>query len=104
MYWAEYPLGVNLPPASKTMASQTREVLCSDCEALNAAFDELGFEWQWDPDLYASLAGIEDERERVAAYLRQHQPHLLQVYDLGNLCDAILAARHHHGGPFAVAA
>jgi hypothetical protein len=86
------------------MASQSREFLCNDCEALNAAFDELGFEWQWDPDLYAALGSIEDERERVCAYLRQHQPHLLQVYDLGNLCDAILAARHHHGGPFAVAA
>jgi hypothetical protein len=86
------------------MVTQTREVLLNDCEALNAAFDELGFEWQWDPELYASLATIEDERERVTAYLRQHQPHLLQVYDVGSLCDAILAARRRHAGPFAAAA
>ena len=86
------------------MATPTREVLCSDCEALNAAFDELGLEWQWDPDLYASLAAIEGERERLTAYVRQNQPHLLQVYDVGQLCDAILAARHSHTSPFAAAA
>ena len=86
------------------MASQSREYLWNDCEALNAAFDELGFEWQWDPALYAKLGNIEDERERVGAYLRQNQAHLLQVYDLGNLCDAILAARRRHRAPFATAA
>jgi hypothetical protein len=86
------------------MATQSREVLCNDCEALNAAFDELGFEWQWDPELYASLATIEDERERVTAYLRQYQSHLLQVYDVGQLCDAILAARRSRAAPFAAAA
>ena len=42
------------------MTVEKREILQADCEALNAAFDELGFEWQWDPDLYASLATIED--------------------------------------------
>jgi hypothetical protein len=86
------------------MATQTREVLYHDCEALNAAFDELGFEWQWDPDLYASLATIDDERERLSAYLRQNQAHLLQVYDVGLLCDAILAARRNLAGSFATAA
>jgi hypothetical protein len=86
------------------MATQTREVLYHDCEALNAAFDELGFEWQWDPDLYASLATIDDERERLSAYLRQNQAHLLQVYDVGLLCDAILAARRNLAGSFAAAA
>jgi len=86
------------------MATQTREILRSDCEALNAAFDDLGFEWQWDPDLYASLATIEDERERLTAYLRQNQPHLLQIYDVRELCDAILAARGRRAGPVAAAA
>jgi len=86
------------------MTVEKREILQADCEALNAAFDELGFEWQWDPDLYASLATIEDERERVGAYLRQHQPHLLQVYDVGLLCDAILSARHRQAHPMAAAA
>jgi len=86
------------------MAPQTREVLYNDCQALNAAFDELGFEWQWDPDLYASLATIDDERERLGAYLRQNQAHLLQVYDLGPLCDAILAARRNLADSLAAAA
>ena len=86
------------------MTVEKREILQADCEALNAAFDELGFEWQWDPELYASLATIEDERERVGAYLRQNQAHLLQVYDVGLLCDAILAARRNLAGSFAAAA
>ena len=86
------------------MTGTTRELLQADCEALNAAFDELGFEWQWDPDLYASLATSGDERERVSAYVRQHQPHLLKVYDIGALCDAIVAARPRHATPMAAAA
>ncbi len=86
------------------MTVEKREILQADCEALNAAFDELGFEWQWDPDIYASLATIEDERERVGAYLRQNQPHLLQVYDVALLCDAILSARHRQAHPMAAAA
>jgi len=86
------------------MTANNRELLQADCEALNAAFDELGFEWQWDPDLYASLATSGDERERVGAYVRQHQPHLLQVYDIGALCDAIVAARQRHVAPVAAAA
>ena len=86
------------------MTGTTRELLQADCEALNAAFDELGFEWQWDPDLYASLATSGDERERVSAYVRQHQPHLLKVYDIGALCDAIVAARQRHATPMAAAA
>ena len=48
------------------MAVENREILQADCEALNAAFDELGFEWQWDPDLYASLATIAQELEDSA--------------------------------------
>ena len=86
------------------MPSQSRQFLFNDCEALNAAFDELGLEWQWDPELYAALGGIEDEHERVGAYLRQNQPHLLRVYDLGTLCDTIVAARRRHVGSFAAAA
>ena len=86
------------------MTGTTRELLQADCEALNAAFDELGFEWQWDPDLYASLATSGDERERVSAYVRQHQPHLLKVDDIGALCDAIVAARQRHATPMAAAA
>ena len=86
------------------MTANSRELLRADCEALNAAFDELGFEWQWDPDLYASLATSGDERERVGAYVRQHQPHLLKMYDIGALYDAIVAARQCHVAPMAGAA
>lgn len=74
------------------MANDTRTALHADCECFNAAFLELGFEWQWDPDLYASLGSIADERERVATYVRQYQAHLLRAYDLDFLCNAILGA------------
>jgi hypothetical protein len=78
--------------------------LHDECHALNAAFDELGFEWQWDPELYASLADIGDERERLAAYVSEHHAHLLKVYDLTFLCDAIVTARRQHRPPFGAAA
>jgi hypothetical protein len=81
-----------------------RDALHHDCECFNAAFLELGFEWQWDPELYASLGRISGERERVATYVREHQPHLLRAYDLGFLCDVILAARRQHRPPLAAAA
>ncbi len=68
-----------------------------ECAAFNAAFDELGIEWHWDPALYASLRTIADERERLCTYVREHQPHLMKAYDLQFLCDAILEARRRHG-------
>jgi len=74
------------------------------CAAFNAAFEDLGFDWQWDAELYASLAAITDERERLCTYLREQQSHLLKAYDLGFLCDAILEAREHHRNPLRVAA
>ena len=76
----------------------------AECAAFNAAFDELGIEWQWDPALYASLRSISDERERLTAYLREYQSHLLKAYDLQFLCDAILEARRRHGQTLARAA
>ena len=76
----------------------------AECAAFNAAFDELGIEWQWDPALYASLRSISDERERLTAYLREYQSHLLKAYDLQFLCDAILEARRRHGQALARAA
>ena len=87
------------------MANDTpRDTLHADCERFNAAFLELDLEWQWDPERYASLASIADERDRVATYLREYQPHLLRAYDLGFLCDAVLDARRQHRPPLAAAA
>jgi hypothetical protein len=90
----DYAGGDSTACTETTMADY--RTLHDDCEALNAAFDELGFEWQWDPKLYASLGSGADERDRVSAYLREYQPHLLHMYDLAQLCDAIEAARQRH--------
>lgn len=85
-------------------ATRTATTLHDDCEALNAAFAELDLEWQWDPQLYASLASVDGERARVCAYLTRHQPHLSKVYDIASLCDQVLAARHRHSAPAEAAA
>ncbi len=60
-------------------------------QAYNAAFDELGLNWQWDPATYARLPG--SDRERVRAYLQQEQPHLLRAYEPDFLADAIENAK-----------
>jgi hypothetical protein len=86
------------------MANETRNTLHDDCECFNAAFLELGFDWQWEPELYAALGAIADERERVATYVRRHQAHLLRAYDLDFLCDAILGVRRQHPPQLAAAA
>ena len=86
------------------MANEIRNTLHDDCECFNAAFLEFGFDWQWEPDLYASLGSIPDERERVATYVRRYQAHLLRAYDLDFLCDAILGVRRQHPPQFAAAA
>lgn len=67
-----------------------------DLAAFNAAFDALDLDWQWDLALYRSLPHDGDERTTLSAYLRVHRPHLLKVYDLTFLCDAILAAKKRH--------
>ncbi len=69
-------------------------------QAYNAAFEELGLNWHWDPATYAGLPG----RDRVCAYLQSEQPHLLRSYDVQFLAGAIEAAKArfyaamtHHG-------
>lgn len=60
-------------------------------QAYNAAFDELGLNWQWDPATYAGLPA--SGRERVRAYLQQEQAHLLRAYEADFLVDAIENAK-----------
>ena len=67
-----------------------------ECAAFNAAFDELGFDWRWDPGFYRTLRAVGDERARLAIYLREYQAHLLKAYDLAFLCDAILDVRRRY--------
>ncbi|HVZ44736.1 MAG TPA: hypothetical protein VHA82_13080 [Ramlibacter sp.] len=59
-------------------------------QAYNAAFEQLGLGWHWDPVTYACLprgaAG-------VRAYIEQHHPHLLRAYDAEFLANAVESTR-----------
>jgi hypothetical protein len=60
-------------------------------QAYNAAFDELGLNWYWDPITYACLPAA--GRDGLRAYLQTEQSHLLRAYDLDFLTDAIETAK-----------
>jgi len=81
-------------PRPATAAASTPSVRPSqsspELDAYNAAFHELGLDWHWDAETWASLRDIDGERERVCAYLRAHHPHLLKVYDAEFLGAAII--------------
>jgi hypothetical protein len=68
----------------------------ADCDAYNAVFHELGFDWSWDQADYAALLPITDEKERIAAWLKSHHAHLLKAYDPGFLVDLIYSAKQRH--------
>ena len=56
-------------------------------QSYNAAFDELGLNWYWDPVTYACLPAT--GRDGLRTYLQTEQAHLLRAYDLDFLTDAI---------------
>ena len=68
-----------------------------DVDAYNAAFYDLGLEWQLDADEYERLCTIEGEENRIRAYLQTHHAHLLKVYELDFLCGLIADARRRQG-------
>ncbi len=43
--------------------------------AYNAAFAQLGLDWNWDAELYGQLLSIAGGKERMAYYLEHHRPH-----------------------------
>jgi hypothetical protein len=61
--------------------------------AYNAAFHELGLNWYWDSATYWDLQSNAEDRDRVLAYLRTRQSHMLRAYDADFLVDAILKAQ-----------
>lgn len=60
-------------------------------QAYNAAFEELGLNWHWDPVTFARLPA--HGRDGVRRYLQDQQSHLLRAYDADFLADAIEAAK-----------
>jgi hypothetical protein len=67
---------------STTTAAEAQAV-----QAYGAALDALGLEWAWDPQRHgAGPAGLR-------AYLEQEHPHLLRVYDIEFLVEAVESTR-----------
>ncbi len=60
-------------------------------QAYNAAFEELGLNWHWDPVTFACLPAT--GRDGVRAYLETEHPHLLRAYDADFLADAVETAK-----------
>ena len=65
------------------------EAADAHCNAINAAFYELGLRWHWDRQMYAALPCQSEEKALLHAYLRTHQPHMLAAYDADFLIAAI---------------
>ena len=59
--------------------------------AYNAAFEELGLPWHWDPVTYARLQAHGANGAR--AYLETEHAHLLRAYDADFLVNAIETAK-----------
>jgi hypothetical protein len=61
--------------------------------AYNAAFYELGLKWHWDIETFEALALHKAEKDRMLAYLQEYQSHLLKVYEVDFLVQAIECAK-----------
>lgn len=62
--------------------------------AYNTAFDELGLRFRWDAHTLTSLAAIDGEQARIAAYIEAHHAHLLNAYSAEFLSRAILEKKN----------
>ncbi len=63
-----------------------------EVDAYNAAFEELGVEWQLDASVYARHVDIADPKVRLAACIEAQYPHLLKAYDRAFIGDIASAA------------
>jgi hypothetical protein len=70
--------------------------LATQLAAYNAAFVELGLRFRWDGPMYEWLCGIECERTRVARYIEQYHPHLLNAYDADFLSALIFEKKNEY--------
>lgn len=70
-----------------------RELQAQLC-AYNSAFAELGLRFRWDAPTLVSLATIDGEQARIAAYIEAHHKHLLRAYSAEFLSQAILEKKN----------
>jgi len=68
--------------------------------AFNAAFRDLGLEWDWDEALYGQLLRVPGGRERIAHYIERHAPpidcDIGEVRSVERLIKDIHAAKTAH--------
>jgi|694.fasta_scaffold00865_47 HAD superfamily hydrolase (TIGR01509 family) len=62
--------------------------------AFNAAFTELGVDWQWDEATYRRLLAVSGGRERICAWAREREGRP----PAADLLEALLQRKRHHYG------
>ncbi|WP_213295057.1 hypothetical protein [Paraburkholderia sacchari] len=75
-------------------ATEHDQHLHNQLSAFNSAFAELGLRFRWDATTLYSLAEIQGEAARLAAYIETHHAHLLKAYSIDFLCEAILERKN----------
>jgi hypothetical protein len=63
-------------------------------QAYNAAFEDLGLNWYWDPATFERVRAM--GRDAVRQHLTREHPHLARTYDADFLAKAIEAAKARH--------
>lgn len=66
------------------------------CDAFNAAFSEVGLDWQWDERLYARLLHVAGGKERIGHYWRCVEPEEAAGRAIAETIEAIHAIKTRH--------
>lgn len=64
--------------------------------AFNAAFKELGLDWEWDVELYGELLAITGGKERIRHYLEKYAPAELNRAELDSWIAGLHKAKTRH--------
>lgn len=64
--------------------------------AFNAAFRELGLDWEWDVALYGKLLAVTGGKERIRYYVDSFRPDFARPKDFDDLVVALHRAKTRH--------
>jgi HAD superfamily hydrolase (TIGR01509 family) len=64
--------------------------------AFNAAFEEAGLPWRWDPALYGELLEVTGGKERMRFFCERHDPAFLQQPDADDRIKALHTSKTRH--------
>lgn len=64
--------------------------------AFNAAFRELGLDWEWDVALYGKLLAVTGGKERIRYYVDSFRPDFARPKDFDDLVMALHRAKTRH--------